>query len=109
MKLKIKITNQDTSSDYFRFATDSVRMILKGQGLEHKNVWNGVISLDDSISLVQHNQNVNPIDEGTLTISNPTVNEEEFTATFAAATTPITNVNTLEDDGVTVTIQTDPF
>ena len=104
IKLKVQITNQDSSSDYFRFATDSVRMILKGQGLEHKSVWNGVISCADSIELLQQENNIVPYDDS-LSISNPTVNKETLSDTQPPIGAALNNLE-LSDDGVTVTIET---
>lgn len=105
MKVKVKLTSKDSGSDLFRYSTGSVRMILKGQGLEHRNVWNGVISCSDELPRLQQENNIVPYDEDTITFSNPTV----YKATLSDTQPPIgAAINNLElsDDGVTVTIET---
>ena len=104
MKLKAKLTLQDDPSATFRYPAGAVRVYLKGQGLEHKSVWNGVISLDDELPRLQQDNNIVPYDEDTITFTNPTVDKATLSDTQPPIGAALFNLE-LSDDGVTVTVE----
>lgn len=104
MRLKVKLTSQDDPTDYFLFPVDGVRMIIKGQGLEHRNIWNGLISLEDEIAKQRPELGHLDVDDS-LSITEPNLLEIKPSEVIPAASAPIVNYNQLDDDGVDITIE----
>ena len=53
LKLKAKLQTQSNNAASTFEADKGVKIILKGQGLEHQSIWNGIISLSDDWEKIQ--------------------------------------------------------